>query len=59
MDEYRDYRDYRTSRAIVIERPHQARLRDIHLTEPRPDAYVARTLYSSISINFAMLMFFF
>ncbi len=49
MDEYRDYRDYRTSRAIVIECPHQARLRDIHLTEPRPDAYVARTLYSSIS----------
>lgn len=41
--------DYKTTRAVVIERPHFARLRTISLTEPMPDAYVAKTLYSSIS----------
>lgn len=45
----KDYREYKTSRAVVIERPHQANLREIQLTEPREDAYVAKTLYSSIS----------
>lgn len=49
MSNQRDYRDYQTSRAIVIERPHEARLREIKLTVPRPDAYIAKTLYSSIS----------
>lgn len=45
----RDYQDYKTSRAVVIERPHVANLREIQLTDPRPDAYVAQTLFSSIS----------
>lgn len=44
-----DYRDYKTSRAIVIERPHDARLREIKLTEPKADAYVCQTLFSAIS----------
>lgn len=41
--------DYPTSRAIVIERPFLANLRQIKLTEPRPDAFVAKTLFSAIS----------
>ncbi len=45
----KSYLDYETTRAVVIERPHQARLREIRLTRPEPDAYVAQTLYSSIS----------
>lgn len=44
-----DYRDYRTSRAVVIERPYEAALREIRLTAPRPDAYIAQTLFSAIS----------
>lgn len=43
------YNEYKTSRAVVIERPYQAGIRKIELTEPRPDAYIAKTLYSSIS----------
>ena len=46
---YRDYREYKTSRAIVIERPYNAAFREIKLTEPCEDAYVAQTLFSSIS----------
>ncbi|PWM58688.1 MAG: zinc-binding dehydrogenase [Subdoligranulum variabile] len=41
--------DYKTTRAVVIERPREVRLRTIQLTEPGPDAYVAQTLFSSIS----------
>jgi 2-desacetyl-2-hydroxyethyl bacteriochlorophyllide A dehydrogenase len=41
--------DYKTSRAVVIERPYEVRLREIRLTDPRPDAYVAQTTFSSIS----------
>lgn len=44
-----DYRDYKTTRAVVIERPYFADLREIKLTEPRNDAYVAQTFFSSIS----------
>ena len=44
-----DYREYRTSRAVVIERPYVADLREIRLTEPRPEAYVCQTLFSAIS----------
>lgn len=43
------YRDYKTSRAIVIERPYEVDLREIELTEPRPDACIARTAFSAIS----------
>lgn len=45
----KDYRDYRTSRAIVIERPYEVNFREIELTEPGPDAYIARTTFSAIS----------
>ncbi len=41
-----DYKGYKTSRAVVIERPHYANLREIKLTEPREDAYIAQTLFS-------------
>ena len=41
--------DYKTTRAVVIERPYEANLREIKLTEPREDAFVAKTLFSSIS----------
>ncbi len=41
--------DYKTTRAVVIDRPNSAGLREIKLTEPRPDAYVAQTLFSAIS----------
>lgn len=41
--------DYKTSRAVVIERPYEAVLREIELTKPRQDAYVTRTTFSSIS----------
>ncbi|MDO4562533.1 MAG: zinc-binding dehydrogenase [Clostridia bacterium] len=44
-----NYKDYKTSRAVVIERPHCANLRDIALTEPKNDAYICRTLFSAIS----------
>lgn len=44
-----DYKDYKTSRAVVIEKPFLANLREIKLTEPREDAYIAKTLISSIS----------
>ena len=40
---------YETTRAVVIERPYEAALREIKLTEPREDAFIAKTLYSSIS----------
>jgi len=41
--------DFRTSRAIVIERPYEVSLRQINLTCPEDDAYVAQTLFSAIS----------
>ena len=44
-----NYTDYKTTRAVVIEKPYKANLREIKLTEPREDAYVARTLFSGIS----------
>ena len=44
-----DYRDYKKTRAVVIERPHYADLREIQLTEPREDAYIVQTLFSAIS----------
>lgn len=44
-----NYQDYLTTRAVVIERPYQANLREIRLTRPAADAYVAQTHYSSIS----------
>lgn len=37
------------SMAVVIERPGQVNFRQIHLTEPRSDAQIARTVLSSIS----------
>ncbi len=40
---------FQTSRAVVIERPYCANLREIKLTEPGPDAFVVKTLFSSIS----------
>lgn len=43
------YRDYKSSRALVIERPYQVNLREINLTEPKEDAYIAQTLFSAIS----------
>lgn len=42
-------KQYKTSRAIVIEKPREVNLRNITLTEPKPDAFVAKTLYSAIS----------
>ena len=41
--------EFKTSRAVVIERPFEANLREIKLTEPRSDAYVCQTLFSAIS----------
>ena len=41
--------DFKTTRAVVIERPYEANLREIRLTEPMEDAFVARTTFSSIS----------
>ena len=41
--------DFKTCRAVVIERPHEANLREIKLTEPMSDAFVAKTTFSSIS----------
>ena len=41
--------DYKKTRAVVIERPYYANLREIQLTEPKDDAFIAKTLYSSIS----------
>ncbi len=41
--------DYPKSRAIVIERPYEVRLREIELTVPQDDAYIARTTFSAIS----------
>ena len=44
-----DCKEYRISRAIVMERPYEVRLREIELTEPMEDAYVAKTMFSAIS----------
>lgn len=44
-----DCKEYKTSRAIVMERPYEVRLREIELTEPMEDAYVAKTAFSAIS----------
>lgn len=41
--------DYKTTRAVVIDRPFSAGVRNIQLTKPRPDAFVARTRFSAIS----------
>lgn len=45
MQEYK----YKTCRAVVIERPYEANLREIKLTEPRKDAFVTKTTWSAIS----------
>lgn len=44
-----DNEKFEKSRAVVIERPHVANFREIKLTEPGPDAFVAKTLFSAIS----------
>ena len=44
-----EYQEYQKTRAVVIERPYEAALREIRLTQPMEDAYVAQTHYSSIS----------
>ncbi|MEE0866901.1 MAG: zinc-binding dehydrogenase [Clostridia bacterium] len=41
--------DFKTTRAVVIERPFEANVREIKLTEPMADAFVAKTTFSSIS----------
>ncbi len=41
--------NYKTSRAVVIERPYEANFREIKLTDPMPDAFIAKTTFSSIS----------
>ena len=41
--------NHKTSRAVVIERPYEANFREIKLTEPMPDAFIAKTTFSSIS----------
>lgn len=41
--------EYKTTRAVVIDRPYHAELREIQLTQPREDAFVAQTLFSAIS----------
>ena len=38
--------DYKKTRAVVIERPYEVRLREITLTEPKKDAYIC-LLYTS------------
>lgn len=43
------YSDYKTTRAIVINRPYEAELRQIRLTEPKQDAFIAQTYFSAIS----------
>ena len=45
------YSDYKTTRAVVIDRPYSAGLREIKLTEPREDAFIARTYFSAISTS--------
>ena len=41
--------DYKKTRAIVIERPYFANVREIELTEPKEDAFVAKATYCAIS----------
>lgn len=41
--------DFKKSRAVVIERPYEAKFREIKLTEPGADAFIAKTTFSSIS----------
>ena len=41
--------NYKTTRAVVIDRPFSAGIRNIKLTEPREDAFIARTHFSAIS----------
>lgn len=41
--------DYKTTRAVVIDRPFSAGVRDIKLTKPGEDAFVTRTYFSAIS----------
>ncbi len=43
------YTEYKTTRAVVIEKPRYANLREIKLTEPKEDAYITQTLFSAIS----------
>ena len=40
---------YPKTRAVVIERPYEVALREIELTTPLEDAYIARTTFSAIS----------
>lgn len=44
-----EYLEYQKTRAVVIERPYEAALREIRLTAPKEDAYITQTRYSSIS----------
>lgn len=44
-----DYRSYQTTRAVVMERPYAVNLREVKLTGPREDAYIAQTCFSAIS----------
>ena len=37
-------KDFKTCRAVVIEKPYLANLREIELTEPKEDAFIAQTL---------------
>ena len=41
--------DFKKTRVIVIERPYFANLREIELTEPTEDAFVAKATYCAIS----------
>lgn len=54
----KDYREYKTTRAVVIESPRVVNVREIKLTEPEKDAYVAKTIFSSISSGTDMKTYF-
>lgn len=54
----RDYKEYPSSRAVVIERPTEVSVREIKLTAPKADAYIAKTVYSSISSGTDMKTYF-
>lgn len=54
----KSYKDYKTSRAIVMERPREVAVREIELTEPLEDAYICQTYYNSISSGTDMKTYF-
>ena len=41
--------DFKSCKAMVVERPRQVSVREIKLTEPRPGAVIAKTEFSAIS----------